>query len=507
MFPEPDVITVTVYILSILLGLVLYRFMVWYMQILVKVAFIDQFPGPPKHWLWGNLHQHPGMNDACLKWILQLTEQHKTAFRYWFGPFKACVAVVHPDTVKVILNTTEPKTSLGGYNLMQDWLGNGLLLSKGELWHRNRKLISPGFHFDVLKPYVNIYNRTVEVFMGKMSAAASLGTSFEVSSPLGLCTLDTMLQCAFSVQEKIQEQGDSHPFSKATAMLCRLVLDRALKPYLFNDFIYSLTKKGREWKRNCQFVHKFADHVIQERKQLLKQDSSILSNKKHLDLLDILLGARDENGEGMTDKEIRDEASTFLFAGHDTSSNAISWTLYSLAKHPVYQDKIRDEVDEILHGRTKDDILWQDLPKLEYLTLVLKESLRMHSPAVNIARETTQEWEIDGLKVPPGICIDIWPWAVHHNPHVWDNHMEFQPERFLPENMEHMDPFAYIPFSAGPRNCIGKHFAMNELKVMVARIIHRFHLELDPDHDYTYQPDAVLRAKHGIKLFVKERKT
>merc|ERR1712150_83972 len=217
------------------------------------------------------------------------------------------------------------------------------------------------------------------------------------------------------------------------------------------------------------------------------------------------MGCRDENGHGLSDQELLEEVTTFMFAGHDTTASSLTWTLYSLACNPEHQRRCRDEVDEILEGRDSDVILSDDLPKFKYLTMCIKEAQRLHVPVPFIARELAEDLDLDGKHVPAGTVVDIQLYTLHHNPTVWDNSMEYRPERFLPENIAKMHGYAFVPFSAGPRNCIGQHFSMQEQKVILGRILHRYEIAVDPDFKLDYQVGLVTRPKDGLKLIIGKR--
>nr|KAG5687126.1 hypothetical protein BaRGS_034039 [Batillaria attramentaria] len=220
--------------------------------------------------------------------------------------------------------------------------------------------------------------------------------------------------------------------------------------------------------------------------------------QRYVDFLDILLTAKDEDGEGLTPLEIRDEVDTLLLAGHDTTTSAISWAMFSLAQHPEIQASCQAEVDDLMADRQSDDIVWEDLSKLPYLTMCIKETLRLYSPVTYIQRELTRDTEIDGHTVPAGCIVNIGIYDVHHNRTVWENAMEFQPERFTEENASARSPYAFIPFSAGPRACMGQHFAVNEIKLVLARMLHRFTLVLDPNHKV--EKTIVMKSPTGIRM-------
>lgn len=493
-------ILVTLILAPVILFTIYYlatKFSKWFLWKSKRNNMIEKFPGPPAHFLWGNLHEYPGINDEGLKYQRTTTAEYPKVSRGWMGPFLPVVFVYHPDTIRVVLKSSAPKSS-STYGLIEPWIGTGLLVANGAKWKRNRRLLTPAFHFDVLKSYQLINNKTSNVFLKKMDKYASSGEYFEVFTNVSRLTLDTMLQSAFAYEIDCQTTGENHPYVVAVHELVELSTDRFLKPWLHSDIIYKLTPSGWKFKRHSDYVHKVAEDIIAKRRKILEKQP--LSKKKNLDFLDILLTARDENGEGLTDLEIRNEADTFLFEGHDTTASALSWALYSLAEHPEIQKKIQAEVDSVLEGKDTDDISFDDLHKLTYTTMCLKESMRLHVPVPMIQRELTEPMDLDGYTAPTGTLISIMLYNIHHNPLVWPDSLKFIPERFLPENVEKRDPFAFVPFSAGSRNCIGQQFALNEMKTFLAKIFRRFTLELDPNHKVEKYETMVMRSQNGIMM-------
>lgn len=418
----------------------------------------------------------------------------------WATILRPAVILTHPDTVKNLLKTSDPKpTNTGVYTYGKAWIGDGLLLSSGAKWERNRRLLTPAFHFDVLKPYVLIKNKAVELFLDKMDLYATSGKRCEMFSNISLLAFDVILRCVFSYENDVQTRGDSHPYVQAVHELERLWFQRARKPWFHFDFIYKFSKDYQQFKKHCDFVHSISDDVIRERKETLaKCEIKTLIKERYLDFLDILTTARDEDGRGLSHQEIRDEVDTFLFAGHGTTASSISWTLYSLAQHPDHQTLCQEEIDAVLEGRNDDTVHWADLSDLKYVTMCIKESMRLHCPVPFIQRETTSGITVDGVTLPLNSIVGANIYGLHHNPVVWDDPMEFRPSRFSPENIVKIDNFAFIPFSAGKRNCIGQHFAMHEQKIVVARILRKFRLELDPDFKVEKQCAVVMKTQNGM---------
>ena len=269
-----------------------------------------------------------------------------------------------------------------------------------------------------------------------------------------------MLRVSYEDEEIQSTDKCQHPFEN-TGKVKDIIVRRWANPLFHNDVIFGLIKDYREIKTYCNYLHDFSSNLIKLRQISLAADSSQLE-KRHLDFLDILLAAKDDNDIGLSDQEIRSEVDTFIFGRHDTTASAIMWTLYTLAKYPKLHHEARKEVNGILLDRTSLD--YDDLPSLQFTTRFLKESMRMFSPAPAVARRLANSLTIDGVTFPPGTIINVNTACLHHNPAVWENHREFDPDRFLPEKFAENDPFSFVPFSAGQRNCIGQNFAMNEMK-------------------------------------------
>ena len=468
-------------------------------------------PGWPTHWLWGNLHQVKADEATIWKTLHWIRENNIKVSKFWVGPFLLSVSLNHCEPVRKVLK--EPKVNRT-YKVLVPWLGDGLLISKGEKWHRNRRLLTPAFHFEILKSYMSVYNSCLKVLFDKWSSSVSQNEPVKVFDTISLLSLDIILQCAFSCESDCQNTRTKHPYIKAVYDMSVLISDRGRNPLYIVDWIYSLSTGGRKAKKLCKILHDHSEEVIRERKKALGLDGSnegsrvgkdttkvletAAKQKKHLDFLDILLTAKDEEGNGLTDLEIRNEADTFMFEGHDTTTSGMSWTLYCLAKHPEHQEKVREEVRSVLMGR--EWLESDDLKELKYTQWCIKEAMRLYPPVFQIFREASEDMDLGGYQVPKGTQIRIAILNMHRHPDIWPNPDEFDPLRFHPSNAEGRDPFAYIPFSAGHRNCIGQSFAMNEEKTVVASIVHRFALSLEEGHKVEMAPKLLLRSKEDIQL-------
>ncbi|XP_018553990.1 cytochrome P450 4B1 [Lates calcarifer] len=463
---------------------------------------IEAFPGPKGHWLFGHVLEFK-QDGTDLEKIVTWGQEYPYAFPLWFGPFVCFLNIHHPDYVKTILTSTEPKDDFA-YRFIESWIGEGLLVSKGQKWFRHRRLLTPGFHYDVLKPYVKLMSDSAKTMLDKWESYANSNESFELFEHVSLMTLDSILKCAFSYSSNCQTEGGTNTYIKAVYELSDLINLRFRTFPYHNDLIFYLSPHGYRHRKACKVAHSHTAEVIRKRKEVLKEEKQLdrIQAKRNLDFLDILLFARDEKQQGLSDEDLRAEVDTFMFEGHDTTASGISFILYSLACHPEHQKICREEILEALHG--KDTMEWEDLSKIPYTTMCIKESLRLYPPVPGISRNTTKPMTFfDGRTLPAGCHVGTSVYGIHRNAAVWENPDVFDPLRFLPENVSKRSPHAFVPFAAGPRNCIGQTFAMNEMKVVIALTLKRYQLIEDPTWKPKIIPRLVLRSLNGIHIKIK----
>ncbi|XP_065191271.1 cytochrome P450 4X1-like [Sycon ciliatum] len=470
------------------------------MKMLLVMHKIEKFAGPTRRWLV-NLHQFgPGRVDS----VLALTRQFQgKIFRVYVAPWSPWLIASDPAHQKQILKGTEPKLE-DAYYTMGPWLGEGLLLASGKKWVRNRRLLTPAFHFEILKPYLGIANSTSDVLVDVMSQHAGEDGYFNIMPYISRATLDVLLQCSMSAQTNCQTDATDHPYVEAVEEVSVLTMDRTMNALYRYAFIYDMTPSGRKFAKALKIMHGMSSKIIAERRNVLSTGSDQARKSKYLDFLDILLTAKDEGGNGMSDKEIRDEVDTFMFEGHDTTAHGIGWTLHCLGLNPDHQQKCRDEIDELLSGGNQE-LEWDDMGKLRYTHQCIREAMRIFPPVPVTGRVLTADTEIEGKVAPAGTGVIMNIVGLHRNPDVWDNPMEFRPSRFTDDEMKKRDPFAYVPFSAGPRNCIGQIFASHEMKITVAKILREYYIETDPDHELKLRFALVLRPMTGLMVRLRKR--
>ncbi|XP_045709355.1 cytochrome P450 4F11-like isoform X2 [Phyllostomus hastatus] len=448
------------WLLLLLLGTswLLARVLAWAYTFYDNCRRLRCFPEPPKrNWLLGHL----GLvlpNEQGMRDITRLFTTYPQGFMMWQGPTFPLVVFCHPDMIRAVTSASAaiaPKDMVF-YRFLKAWLGDGLLLSAGDKWSRHRRMLTPAFHFNILKPYVKIFSKSTDIMHAKWQRLASEGnTRLDMFEHISLMTLDSLQKCVFGFDSNCQEK--SSEYIAAILELSALVTKRQDQLFLYWDFLYHLTPDGRRFRRACRLVHDFTDAVIQERRRTLPDQGvddflEAKTKTKTLDFIDVLLLSKDEDGKRLSDEDIRAEADTFMFEGHDTTASGLSWVLYNLARHPEYQERCRQEVQQLLGDREPKEIEWEDLAQLPFLTMCIKESLRLHPSVTAISRCCTQDIMLpDGRVVPKGVICVISIFGTHHNPTVWPDPEVYNPFRFDPETAQERSPLAFLPFSAGPR--------------------------------------------------------
>ncbi|XP_045173502.2 cytochrome P450 4A24-like [Mercenaria mercenaria] len=469
-----------------------------------KCRTLRRLPQPPSHWLYGHSREIFVESSKSFLDISTRTMEEMDAkvFLLWMGPFPI-VQVCHPETFKQVNQKvlTKDNSMSGPYRLLLDFIGEGLLGSNGKKWERNRKLLTPAFHFNILSGYVSVMNKAVDTLTEKLETATVGGKSVDVFPYVCRSALDVLVTCSLSYEGHFQDYQNLD-YLNAVQRILEIEVQRYSQPWQMLDVLFYLSPAGRELKRLCKSSRSFTEHIIKARKAELKNQPEF-GEKRRLDFLDILLTARDEQGNGLTFEEIHDEVDTFTFAGHDTTACTISWTIYALGLHREAQELVYQDVCAVIGDDT--EFKTEHLGKFSYLTQFVKETMRFYSPVPVLTRRNEHPIEIDGYEIPTGCSINIQSYLIHHNKHVWTDHNEFKPERFNAVNRDGNEIYGFLPFSAGSRNCIGQVFAMNEVKITIAKLVKKFEVVKDPDYETDIRPEFVMRPSDGIKVFLKKR--
>ncbi|NXF41873.1 CP4V2 protein, partial [Nyctibius bracteatus] len=433
-------------------------------------------------------------------------------FKLWIGPLPLMI-LYHPESVEVILNSSKHMEKSYLYEFLHPWLGTGLLTSTGDKWRSRRKMITPTFHFAILTDFLEVMNEQGGILLKKLEKHVDK-EPFDIFLDITLCALDIICETAMGKNVGAQENKDSE-YVRAIYRMSDLIQRRQMSPWLWPHLVYMLFKEGREHERKLKILHNFTDMVIAEKAAELENTKQTncdtdgnceeSGSKKRKAFLDMLLSATDDEGNKLSYRDIREEVDTFMFEGHDTTAAAMNWALYLLGRNPEAQKKVHRELDEVF-GNTERPVTMDDLKKLRYLECVAKEALRIFPSVPLFGRTLREDCCISGYQIPKGTNVLVITYALHRDPEIFPDPEEFRPERFFPENCKGRHPYAYVPFSAGPRNCIGQRFAQMEEKALLALILRRFWVEsCHKPEELHMTGELILRPNRGIWVKLKRR--
>ncbi|XP_045701819.1 LOW QUALITY PROTEIN: cytochrome P450 4X1-like [Phyllostomus hastatus] len=460
------------------------------------------FPGPTPHWFTGNQKL---VLDGNLEELEEVVGKYPCAFPIWLGPFQAFFYICDPDYARTFLSRTDPKSKYL-YKFLIPLIGEGLLNLNGPIWFQHRRVITPAFNFNILKSHVNVMTQSVNIMLSKWEKmCGTQNTLVEVSRDISLMTLDTLMKCTFSKETNCQINSSHDEYVNALFEGSKIVFKRLYTFLLHHDMIFKFTTAYRRLQKIANILNQYTELIIQGRRQSLKDKKEQSNTKKrtHQDFLDIILSAQAENPNSFSDTDLHSETNTFMVAGQDTVGGAIAWLLYHLAQNPEHQERCREEIRGILGDGSS--ITWDQLGEMSYTTMCIKESLRLTPTVTAISRELRKPISFpDGRSLPAGMTVVLSIWGLHRNPAIWENPKVFDPSRFSPENYSKRHTHSFLPFSAGPRNCIGQHFAMIELKVAIALILLRFKVAPDPTRPPSPSVQILLKTKNGIHLYLKK---
>ncbi|KAI6657723.1 Cytochrome P450 4B1 [Oopsacas minuta] len=405
--------------------------------------------------------------------------------------------VTGPEVAQQIFNQVESKDKTFVY-MVTPWLGNGLVFSEGAIWKRNRKLLTPTFYYQSLINFVKIMNKSSDRMIEVINRDSNGKDPIEFVPLIHNMTLEVILNCICSKGSDLQLNIDTNSremtYVEGLEKIRQGMEERFSSFFSMFDIIFYRKNVGKEFARGAKMTKQYIVSLIQEREENPREES----DKSDYDMLDLLTRSRDEEGNGLTQKEIIDELNTFVFAGHDTTGAASSFVFYHLAKYPELQEKCREEVLSVMGGR--DEIEWKDIAKFTYLTCFIKETMRLYPPVMFISKMLNKPFTIDGHKIPANVSLDISPSLIHKNAKHWPDPDKFDPSRFNGENIEKHHPYAFIPFSAGSRNCIGQNFAMSEIKIITAKLLKKFQVSLQDGYDIDITVKVILSPSDNLPL-------
>jgi cytochrome P450 len=422
-----------------------------------------------------------------LGFLLEGQRQYGDVVRIRAFPLQTFV-FTHPSHAKHILHDNHANYWKGSlFGKLKRIAGEGLVFSDGPLWRRQRQLIQPAFQrqrIAALAPMmVDCCERMLERWRDRPA-----GEPVEVASEMSLLTLEIAARALFGTDLGEDRQRFREAVEGGMAYADHLVNHFATPPLSWP------TPANRRARRAIAALDEIVWKVIEQRRRD-PQDRG--------DLLSMLLAARDaETHQSMDDRQLRDECVTFIVAGHETTANALAWAWHLLASHPEAERRLFEEASLTLGGRAPGA---RDLAALDYARMIFEEAMRLYPPVWAIPRQSHQDDEVGGHRVPAGSVVTLSPFVTHRHPDFWEHPEAFDPERFAPERSADRPAFAYFPFGGGPRRCVGMQFAMMEAQIVLAMIAQRFRLHRVPGHRVEPHPIMTLKPRNGVRMTLQPR--
>ena len=357
-------------------------------------------------------------------------------------------------------------------------MGDGLISSEGELWRKQRRLVSHAFTPKRIRSYgaamVDAAVRTLDDWED--------GQEIDVHLAMTELTLDVVGRTLFDadVRDSAKEVGDALTDISdfyATMMESPLPLPE-----------WWPSSRNKNLRKAVQNVDRIIQRIIEQRRASVRDRG---------DLLSALLQAQDDEGGGMSDRQLRDECVTLFLAGHETTSIALSNSFFLLSQHPEIEARVHEEVRDVLGSRRPTS---DHAKSLVFTECIIKESMRLYPPVYAIGRLLLEDFELGGYVIEKGVTLLFSQWVTHRRPECFPNPLRFDPERWLPERAKSIHKYSYFPFGGGPRICIGNHFAMMEAILLMASLVQRFRLELVPGETLELLPAVTLRPARGLRM-------
>ena len=408
--------------------------------------------------------------------MIELFARHGDTYRVYVPSRHSWTYVIHhPDDVKRVLVSNYRNYTKGtGIDRIKLLLGKGIMTSEGELWKRQRAMMQPCFHRRVITRFADLIAQANERFIARWEALAARGELVNVTEEMSDLTLEIVMRSLIGRDlERVTQELGANPFEVV----------------------------ARDSARNLQFVYKFRSLTGLVQKLIARRRAQ--PDEEHFDYLAMLLSARDkETGLPMSDGELIDEILTLIVAGHETTASGLNWTWYLLSQHPEAEARLHAELDAAAELPAPSLV---QVEALAYTQQVINEALRLYPPGWVLSRRTIEADVLGGYPVPARTNVLLPLYLVHRHPRFWKDPEVFWPERFAPEHEAERPRFAYMPFAAGPRHCIGETLALFEMFVHLYKVARRYRLRYVADKPLELEAGINLRTRHPLHMRLEAR--
>jgi cytochrome P450 len=420
-----------------------------------------------------------------LAFLTRMARTYGDIVQWPFGPFRTWL-VTHPDYVHQILTTDAAKFHKSAITKrsLGPTIGNGLILSEGDFWRHQRTLIQPAFHIKRIQEYA----RVMVDYAVRILDEWRPGQVRDIHHDMMKLTLAIVSKALFDADISDRADNIGATVTQLVEVSNRLAMSILIPP----EWVPT-----RDNRLNSEIRRRLSDITL----GFIKQRRA--SGEDKGDLLSMLLQTKDgDTGRAMSDKQVVDESITLMMAGHETTATALTWTFYLLSQNPRVEAALHAELDRVLTGRLPG---FDDLPRLPYTEMVIKESMRLYPPVWAIPRQAIAEVSIGGYTMPKGQIVLLSPWVSHHDGRYFTDPESFAPERWAGDFEKQLPKGAYFPFGGGPRICIGNSFAMMEARLLLAALVQNYSLSLAPGQAVDTEPLVTLRPRYGMKMMLHAR--
>jgi cytochrome P450 len=411
------------------------------------------------------------------------TERFGDTFRFYLGGLKEVMITTNPTVIQHVLKTNAENYQKSEIQVkrMGHFLGKGLLTTHGEAWRTQRRLIQKGFDRKQLDALASIMQDSLTESLRDFDRQISVGP-VDIYPHLMKMTFAMVARSLFGAKLKDE---DIDLVSHTICTVQEFIVRQTLQPYLNPWFAASgELRKHEEMRVRADSI--LMVYIKQRRNQ-----------EPGHDLLQTLMDARYSDGEGMSDELVLSESMQLLVAGHETSSNGLSWLLYLLSSRPDCLERVRQEFDAVLGD---EPLNHGHVTRLEYTIQVMMEGLRLYPPFWMIDRMAVADDRVGDVEIPRGSTVIVYVYGAHHASRYWENPESFDPERFSNANNKLRTPFTHLPFGGGPRGCIGGNYAMLQILMILSVLLRRYDFQLVPGQTIEARPMVILRPRHGIRM-------
>ena len=418
---------------------------------------------------------------------MQLRQRYGDIVRLRAGPILIHF-LYHPEHVKRVFQDRQKQYQRGWqYRLLGRLLGQGMVVTDGDLWLRQRRLTQPAFHRQRLPGYVEMMADVTAEAVSRWEQL--VGQPLDLEAEMSRLTLAIICRTMFGRIVSNEAEIVRHSFhSMKTYLEMRLNRPFSSLPVWFP------TANARRFRSSMKALDQIVFSIIEGRRANHRDEGDLLSM--------LMLARDDESGEQMDDRQLRDQVLTFFIAGHETTAVALTWTWYLLASNPHCLQQVCREVDEVLGQRRPQA---EDLLRLNYTRMAIEESMRLYPPVHTLVRTPTEDDEIGGYRIPSGSNVIVSQYVTHRHPGFWERPDEFNPARFEPQKVAERPKYAYFPFIGGPHQCIGAEFAMLEARLIISMLLQKFKLDLMPGQDVECQASLALLPRNPIRFVLSPR--